>query len=832
MAAVFCPALLRVAAFFLPFFILVLPATSQALVINHDTVWQGRIEVKDDVVVVPGAVLTLMPGTEVVVLPAEGTSIDPEFLSPLNEIMIRGRLEALGTKSAPITIHSSPGTADEWAGIVLDVGARVTLKHATLGGARDAVMVVNGTFVAEDSTFTGNRYGVVGFGKTAVVHLSRCLVSGNDYGVMRFSGAMIDTGDSRIKGNDKNDEFTIITPKVVVDRGDLREASPAAGVTRRMYSDEVLTGDTLWQGMIRVEGVVRVPDNGRLVILPGTVVEFVKKDSNNDGIGESGLQVQGVLFAKGNPAHPIVFRSAEKVKKAGDWDAINILGSDRTRNLIEYCRIENAYRGIHLHYANVGIKHSLFRDNFRGAQFQESMVSFSHVDFSENLSAIQARDSDVEFIDNRIFANVNGANFFRLNFVARGNTFANNLINGLRLREGSSLVTGNRISGNRYGLSVSDVYSGNFSANVISNNLEAGVLCRRTDNIEVSGNIIGNNGIDGLRIIDSRALITANLINANGERGLRIEGFSGAINHNNIVSNRKYQIGVDGPAGVDAKNNWWGKSDLDREIFDGHDKKGIGLVDLSGAASAPAEVTWPLSQVTGDVSWDGMIKIKADPGTVTVVKGARLNIAPGTTVAFAKGAGLKIYGDIVAKGIAGERISFTSLKEKQARSWGEISIERSLGSSFENCDFEYGSWGLHCHFVPIRISGCRFRNNDGGIRFRSGPMEIRGNLFRNNRIGIRGFHPAASIFDNEFNANEIAVFVREGGHGIAIHKNNFRGSRRYDILLGDFNTEDVAAQENWWEAAPLLFDANREAGIGTVMIEPRLKRPSEVRPWQ
>ena len=71
------------------------------------------------------------------------------------------------------------------------------------------------------------------------------------------------------------------------------------------YGDEALTGETVWQGRILVNGLVRVPDGGRLIILPGTVVEFRKKDTNGDGIGENGLFIQGRLLAKGTREAPL-----------------------------------------------------------------------------------------------------------------------------------------------------------------------------------------------------------------------------------------------------------------------------------------------------------------------------------------------------------------------------------------------------------------------------------------------------------------------------------------------------------------------------------------------
>ena len=92
-----------------------------------------------------------------------------------------------------------------------------------------------------------------------------------------------------------------------------------------------------------MNGIVRVPTEGRLIILPGTLVEFRKKDTYGDGIGENGLLVQGHFIAKGTPQQPIIFRSAETTRRMGDWDAINILGSDRGQSIMEFCQFEDGY---------------------------------------------------------------------------------------------------------------------------------------------------------------------------------------------------------------------------------------------------------------------------------------------------------------------------------------------------------------------------------------------------------------------------------------------------------------------------------------------------------
>jgi hypothetical protein len=107
-------------------------------------------------------------------------------------------------------------------------------------------------------------------------------------------------------------------------------------------------------------------------------------------------------------------------------------------------------------------------------------------------------------------------------------------------------------------------------------------------------------------------------------------------------------------------------------------------------------------------------------------------------------------------------------------------------------------------------------------------MRLTNSLFTGNRIGLRSFFGKMEVLENEFTGNEIAIFVREGGAGVAIHRNNLHGNERYNLRLGDFDKEDVDARENWWgQGDPLatIFDGRIESYIGKVVYEPYLDRP-------
>lgn len=811
----------RAAKIILIFLVLIwVPSEALSSVLINDVTWSGDVFLTDDIVVPEGVILTILPGTVVRISPSESTKTDPEYLSPLTEITIRGTLKAEGKAVAPVLFLLDGGTGS-WGGIIID-GGSVSLSSCEVSNADTGLYVTKGSIDIRDSTLKNNRYGLVAQGRSASVYIENSTVEGNEYGVFILDGAEVREKNTVIQGNRKKDNYSHSERKVDPSPKEYTVQESEKG---RVYSDEALLGETVWQGRIEVNGLVRVPENSRLIILPGTVVEFRMKDTNNDRIGESGLMIQGVIIAKGSAEHPIIFRSAQKLRQIGGWDSINIMSSDGAQNLIEYCQIEDAYRGLHFHFSNVAVNNSVIRNNYRGIQFQESIVAISETYIYANRSGLQARDSQITFVGNTIFDNYAGVNFFRAIVNARGNRLENNLREGLRIREGIPMVNGNLISGNRQGLMISGAVYGEVDRNVISRNLEAGISLKEIDNIEITGNFIQRNGSNGLSIQDSGAMIRGNTISENGDRGIGIISFEGIISENNIVHNGIYALGLDGDRNVYAPMNWWGGAVIEDVIFDRNDEPRRGRVDYMVPRESPIEYFWPLHYISIDTTWYGDIHI-AD--SVNVYPGTTLSVAPGTKVIFSDGAGLSIKGKIAAEGRKDARIVFTASKKKETSEWDEISLEFATDSTFLHCDFEHATWGIHSHFTNLKVSGCTFKNNYGGIRFMSGPAEIGHSLFEGNHIGIRAYRGDALISENILTRNGIGIFIREKGGGLTIKRNNFISNADYNIRVGDFNTEDVDARDNFWGSegpSDTIFDDRKEPGIGRVIYEPNAWLP-------
>ena len=799
------------------FVIAVFPVASRCEIIKSDTTWSGDVSVTSDVLVPEGVALTIKPGTVIHVTSSESTKTDPEYLSPLIEITVRGTLRAEGSSALPIRFSLAQGQkTGGWAGIIAD-GGRVVMSSCFIHDAETGVYAGKGFIEIKESTISNNRYGIVATGPEVQIKIKNTKIKDNDYGIMTMRGAKVQDDGNSVHGNRKKDVYSSrisdYIPVSVEYRAEQLDKN-------RISGDDVIRGTAVWQGRIEVNGVVRVPADARLIIMPGTIVEFVKKDTNNDGIGENGFMIQGVIIAKGTKERPIFFRSAEKRKGPGDWDAINIMNSDGVQNLIEYCQIEDAYRGLHFHFSNVAIKGTVLRNNYRAVQFQESAVLLSGNHIYGNSSGLQARDSEIILTSNQFHNNGLGVNLFRVNISARGNSIVNNYREGLKIREGIPVLEENLIDANRYGLMLSDLMYGNISGNVISNNIESGMSLKGIDNTGISGNFISANGFNGINIQDSRAVIRGNHISGNLERGIGIISFDGTITENNILKNGMYALDNQGHMNISAPMNWWDSKDIKSLLFEKGNDSSKGTVSYGPVSESPIPFHWPLRTVSTEIAWSGDIVI---PRTVNVLKGSTLSLTPNTRVFFSEGTGLRVNGRIAAIGRSDARILLSSLKKKEASAWDEILLEYATGSTFSNCDFEFAAWGLHSHFTNILVSDSRFRRNYGGIRFRSGPAEIRGSLFEDNHIGIRSYLGNAVIEKNVITKNDIGIFVREKGGGLTIKTNNIFSNTDYNVRIGDFNNEDVNARNNWWGnvlPSDTMFDERMEPGIGRGLYEP------------
>ena len=225
-----------------------------------------------------------------------------------------------------------------------------------------------------------------------------------------------------------------VNPKIVI-------GIPGAPPT--VLGDSVISRDTVWQGEIIVNGVISVQRGATLVIRPGTTVRFRKVDRDKNGVGDGEILVEGRLIAKGTPEQRIIFTSAEEKPAAGDWSYLQFLASNKG-NIIEYCLFEYAFAGVMIHYADVKISDTIFRNNNRGLHYNTADLNVDHSTFIDNRIGIRfmRMEGKVKISNNLISRNDVGVLFVRQHV---------NAVNFAQLNNGQEapLYEGNNIFDNR-----------------------------------------------------------------------------------------------------------------------------------------------------------------------------------------------------------------------------------------------------------------------------------------------------------------------------------------------------------------------------------------------
>ena len=132
-------------------------------VLLGETVLAGEILLAGDVLVPRGSTLIIRPGTVVHIRTSESTKIDPEYLSPATEILIRGTLRCEGSEDAPIRFEAGPPPAGEtiaWAGIIF-AGGSGSVAWSSIAAAESGILCIAAAPELHHNTIEGCRYGIV-----------------------------------------------------------------------------------------------------------------------------------------------------------------------------------------------------------------------------------------------------------------------------------------------------------------------------------------------------------------------------------------------------------------------------------------------------------------------------------------------------------------------------------------------------------------------------------------------------------------------------------------------------------------------------------------------
>lgn len=132
-------------------------------VLTVDTVFDGDYLLEADLQIPAGITLTIKPGSTILVVPSDSTKIDPEYLSKETEIIIRGRLLALGTTAQPIRIYPAGDDQQQvlWAGLEFVASNDSRLENLLIEQAETAVLCLDSSPQLRYLKILRSRYGIL-----------------------------------------------------------------------------------------------------------------------------------------------------------------------------------------------------------------------------------------------------------------------------------------------------------------------------------------------------------------------------------------------------------------------------------------------------------------------------------------------------------------------------------------------------------------------------------------------------------------------------------------------------------------------------------------------
>lgn len=315
--------------------------------------------------------------------------------------------------------------------------------------------------------------------------------------------------------------------------GGARLAPAVDGAVGQMNRDAVLTEDTVWRGEVLVEGSLTVAPQATLTLEPGTIVRF-RRTVTGEGAGPV-LLVQGRIVAQGNAGNPVRFTSAFPDPRAGEWQGIILLGSEK-KNLFEQCRVEGAATGIDASFSTITLKDVVFSVCGTGARFQDSIVTADGGEVFGCLAGIELTESEADVV----------------NLTVRGNRM------GMIVRGGSLFMEGSRFFANRQeGLTA--ISSRLSIATTLFRENGTGLAVTGCTGKVTASRISGNSTV-GIHLTRSRVRVSGNEITSNDAVGLRVEDGLGIAWGNDFSGNRGFDIDNAGGEDFRAMANWWGEA--------------------------------------------------------------------------------------------------------------------------------------------------------------------------------------------------------------------------------------------------------------------------------
>lgn len=188
--------------------------------------------------------------------------------------------------------------------------------------------------------------------------------------------------------------------------------------------------------------------------------------------------------------------------------------------------------------------------------------------------------------------------------------------------------------------------------------------------------------------------------------------------------------------------------------------------------------------------WDSSSRIIAQ--NLIVGEGATLAIDAGATVAFNARTRLSVSGTLLAQGVPGQMIAFTSNSSSPKKGdWDGVYFYPGAESSIlESISVRYSSNGTYVQDSSLTISNCTFENNTVGVRLSASSSILVDNIMRDNSYGLRSFASEPTLILNTA-VDNLVGFYSEANVRFVSRKNAALGNGQAGFHL-DFTTVDSA----------------------------------------
>lgn len=199
--------------------------------------------------------------------------------------------------------------------------------------------------------------------------------------------------------------------------------------------------------------------------------------------------------------------------------------------------------------------------------------------------------------------------------------------------------------------------------------------------------------------------------------------------------------------------------------------------------------------IVENLNWSGFVFIS---GSVSLPQGNILNISPGTVVEFDLNARMYVYGKLIAQGISGNPIIFTSSQTTPAPGdWGGVTFYDSAddNSIIQYVNMEYMHTGLWLNNASPTVSNSTLRySNLYNLRLDYSNATIANNVIENSNL-------IAGIYSRYSDAVIDANYIQENGQdGIYLYQSNphiinneITGNERYGVYCDYYSSPEFGS---------------------------------------